>query len=64
MLRKQRLPAHDRMRTLIGNTHILEMCTSPIANGADVGYGERSDWQWGSCIRGRYFGWLEMTAYV
>lgn len=42
------------MPTLIGKTQILEMCTLPIENGADVGYEVRSDWVEGVSVRKLY----------
>lgn len=52
------------MRTLIGNTQILEMRTSPIANGADVGYEVRSDWVYGISGWAQRPGYPETATYV
>ena len=52
------------MHTLIGNTQILEMRTSPITNGADVGYEVRSDWVYGISVWTQRPGYHGATTYV
>ena len=58
------LGVHDGMHTLIGNTQILEMRTSPITNGADVGYEVRSDWVYGISVWAQRSGYHGATTYV